>query len=96
MKRRGTKKTPKHVPLEARTKPQAAIPPVRTLQNIHITRVVVEASSTPTGKRYEFLSGQKQRVNDADADYLLSLEHGQAESGCCGGQTGSAKYFTEV
>ena len=96
MKRKARKKGPVYTPLEIRAEPQAAIPPARTLQNIHITRVIVRASTTPTGKRYEFLPGQKQPVNDADADYLLSLEHGQAESGCCGGQTVPAKYFTEV
>jgi hypothetical protein len=67
--------------------------PVRTLQNIHTTRVIVNA---PSGIRYEFEPGQRRIVNDTDAVYLLSLEHGQAESGCCGGQAGSAKYFTEV
>lgn len=94
MKRRETKKTPKYVPLETCTKPQAVRPPVRTFQNIYTTRVVVD--NAPSGIRYEFEPGQKQPVGGADVDHLLSLEHGQAGSGCCGGQAGSANYFVEV
>lgn len=95
MKRRGTKKTTsKYTPLEARTKPQAAIPPVRTLQNIYSSCVVVD--SAPSGVRYEFEPGQRQPVGGVDVDHLLSLEHGQAGSGCCGGGAGSANYFVEV
>lgn len=65
------------------------------LRNIYGTRVVVEATRTPSGTRYVFEVGEVKPVLSQDVVALLDLR--KVQGACCGqGQQPDRRYFQEV
>lgn len=54
---------------------------------IYDSRLIVRANQTPSGMRYEFMTGEVRPVLFEDYQFLLSLE--SRAPGCCGGYGGS-------
>lgn len=97
MKQAKTKQAPKRKPMtEDELKLNRASPsPSPIIKCIYSTRLVIPATRTPTGKRYEFMSGEEQPVDDKDYDFLLSLKRDTAE-GCCSGSPSQEHYYFEA
>jgi len=64
------------------------------LRCIADSRLIVSGERTPSGRRYEFTTGQEQSVNPADYHFLLELQ--AYSSDCCGSNGKPQNYFEEI
>ena len=76
--------------------PPPLLPPVTyvRIKCIWDGKLVIGASKTPTGTRYEFQTDQIKTVNEIDYQFLLDME--TRPFGCCGGSVRPQKFFSEV
>lgn len=68
--------------------------PSKDIRCIFSTRLNILAGKAPSGKRYEFMSGEIQPVDNQDYDYLLSLK--RDVTGCCSGSPPQSRKYFEV
>lgn len=71
--------------------------PIAIVRCTWMTRVVIPAQRTVSGKRYEFEPGETKTIHVLDKSLLLSFERKQSP-GCCEGVPNppTLKYFEEA
>ena len=71
-----------------------SVQPWPRLRCIADSRLIVSGERTPSGRRYDFATGQEQPVHPADYAFLLELQ--AYSSDCCGSNGKPQNYFEEI